>query len=108
MDQKISRREVLTNVATLGAFAAFGASAACSKSPAALNCTDVTGLSPADVTVRTSLAYSDVSMEAGKSCTSCQQFVPPPAGVTACGTCKVVKGPINPKGYCKSFVAKPA
>jgi hypothetical protein len=105
MDQKISRREVLSNVAALGAVAAFGATA-CSKSPAALNCTDVTGLSPADVTVRTSLGYSDVSMEAGKSCTGCQQFVP--AAPNACGTCKVVKGPINPKGYCKSFVAKPA
>lgn len=107
MSEKITRREVLTNAAAVGAFAVFGG-AACSKAPAALNCTDVTGLSPADVTVRTSLAYSDVSMEAGKSCTGCQQFNPPPAGANVCGTCKVVKGPINPKGYCKSFVAKPA
>lgn len=107
MDTKISRRDVLTNAAALGAFAAFGASAACSKSPAALNCTDISGLSPADVTVRTSLAYMDVSTEVGKSCTNCQQFNPPPAGANVCGSCKVVKGPINPKGYCKSFVAKP-
>ena len=46
-------------------------------------------------------------MEAGKTCTNCQQFVPAPAA-NACGTCKILKGPINPKGYCKSYVAKPA
>jgi hypothetical protein len=48
----------------------------------------------------------DVSLEASKLCSSCQQFVPSAAANT-CGTCKILKGPINPKGYCKSFVAKP-
>ena len=104
MDDKMSRRDLLQNAAALGSLAVFGA-AACSKTPAALNCTDTTGLAPADVTVRTSLAYTDVSTEPGKSCTTCQQFVP--TTPTTCGTCKVLKGPINPKGYCKSFVAKP-
>lgn len=106
MDDKLSRRAVLQKSAALGALAVFGPSA-CSKQPASLACTDTTGLSPTDLTVRTSLAYVDDSVEPGKSCNGCQQFIPDPAG-NACGTCKVVKGPINPKGYCKSFVAKPA
>lgn len=106
MNDKLSRRAVLQKSAALGAFAVFGAGA-CNKQPAALACTDTTGLSPPDLSVRTSLAYVDNSVEPGKSCTSCQQFIPNPAG-NACGTCKVVKGPINPKGYCKSYVAKPA
>jgi hypothetical protein len=105
MDEKLSRRDLLHTSAALGAFAVFG-SAACSKSPASLVCTDTSGLAPADLTVRTSLAYTDVSLEPGKMCSGCQQFVPS-AAPSACGTCKVVKGPINPKGYCKSFVAKP-
>ena len=62
-------------------------------------------LSAADAQVRVSLQYVDNSVEAGKMCSLCQQFIP--AAPDACGTCKVVKGPINPKGYCKSFAAKP-
>lgn len=109
MDEKlISRRDLLQkSAAVAGALAVFGSAAACSKQPAALVCTDTSGLAPADVTVRTTLGYTDVSVEAGKMCTNCQQFVPPAAANT-CGTCKILKGPINPKGYCKSFVAKPA
>ncbi len=105
MDDKLSRRDVLQRSAALGALAVFGA-AACNKAPAALSCTDTAGLSPTDMQVRTSLAYVDRSTEPGKMCSNCQQFIP--AAPNACGTCKVVKGPINPAGYCKSYVAKPA
>jgi hypothetical protein len=62
-------------------------------------------LPASDAQMRTTLSYLDVSIETGKSCVGCQQFVPGPAG--ACGTCKVLKGSINPAGYCKSFLAKP-
>jgi CheY-like chemotaxis protein len=58
------------------------------------------------VASRPALLYVDNSTEPGKSCSRCQQFLPAAPG--ACGACKVVKGPINPDGYCKSFVAKPA
>jgi hypothetical protein len=106
MAEKMSRRVVLQQSAALGAFVAFGGAAACNK-PAALTCTDTSTLAPADVQVRTALAYVDTSVEAGKTCSGCQQFIPAPAA-GSCGTCKVVKGPINPGGNCKSFVAKPA
>lgn len=105
MDDKLSRRDLMQQSAALGAFVIFGASA-CSK-PAKLVCTDVSSLAPADATVRTALAYVDVSTEPGKTCNNCQQFVPAPQP-GSCGTCKVVKGPINPSGNCKSFVAKPS
>ncbi len=103
MDDKLSRRDVIQKSAALGAFAVFGAGA-CSK-PAAMVCTDTSSLAPADVQVRTALAYVDISTEPGKVCNGCQQFIPAPKPGT-CGTCKVVKGPINPNGNCKSFVAK--
>jgi hypothetical protein len=105
MDEKLSRRHLLQQSAALGALAVFG-TVACGKKQAALVCTDTTGLSAADISVRTALAYTDVSIEAGKTCSGCQQFVP--TAPNACGTCKVVKGPINPIGDCKSFLAKPA
>ncbi|HLK36460.1 MAG TPA: high-potential iron-sulfur protein [Polyangiaceae bacterium] len=106
MDSKISRRDVLGRGAALGILTVIGSTAACSKEQKALKCTDTTALSTADLQARTALQYMDTSVEPGKNCTGCQQFIP--AAPDACGTCKVVKGPINPKGYCKSFVAKPA
>jgi hypothetical protein len=92
MDEKLSRRDVLKRSAALGVLAAVGG-VACSKPSA-------------DAQTRVTLAYVDVSLEPGKTCSGCQQFIP--AAPDACGSCKVVKGPINPRGNCKSFVAKPA
>jgi len=103
MDEKLSRRDVLQQSAAFGALVVLGAGA-CNK-PAALVCTDTAGLSATDVQVRTSLGYVDSSVEQGKLCSGCQQFLPPD-GAGKCGGCKVIKGPINPNGYCKSFVAK--
>lgn len=105
MDEKLSRREVLQRSAAFGVLAVVGAG--CGKEqPKALSCTDTMSLSSADAQVRVSLAYVDNSVEPGKTCSNCQQFIP--AAPDACGTCKIVKGPINPKGYCKSYVAKTA
>jgi|HubBroStandDraft_6_1064221.scaffolds.fasta_scaffold2502271_1 hypothetical protein len=105
MEDKMSRRDLLQKSAALSALAVFGVAACGKKQPTALVCTDTTGLSPADLSVRTALAYVDVSTTPGKTCTTCQQFVPN-AAPSACGTCKVLKGPINPTGNCKSYLAK--
>ena len=106
MDEKLSRRDVLQKSAAFGVLAVVGAGACGKSQPKALSCSDTTALSSADAQVRTSLMYVDNSVEPGKSCANCQQFLP--TGPNVCGGCKVLKGPINPAGYCKSFVAKPA
>jgi hypothetical protein len=105
MKDTLSRRELLNNAATLSALAVFGATACGKSTPAALSCTDTSALTPSERSVRMTLGYADVSTEAGKSCLTCQQYIAAPAA-GACGTCKVLKGPINPAGYCKSFAAK--
>jgi hypothetical protein len=106
MNNKLSRRDLLHRSVVFGALAAFG-SAACGKEKrTALSCNDTSALSSTDAQLRTTLAYVDTSTEPGKACAQCQQYVPAPSA-DVCGTCKIVKGPINPKGYCKSFVAKP-
>jgi hypothetical protein len=105
MADQLSRRDLLHRSAALGALVAFGP-AACNK-PAALNCADTTGLSTEDLLVRTALAYADSSTDPTKLCIKCQQFLPAPAA-GSCGTCKVIKGPINPGGSCKSYVARQA
>lgn len=41
----------------------------------------------------------------GQDCDQCVHFVPG-ANADAQGTCKVVEGPISPKGWCVAFVKK--
>jgi hypothetical protein len=103
MDEKISRRDALQRSAAFGLLATLGAGA-CTRPEPKLACIDTTSLSASDVQVRVALGYVDQSMEPGKACAGCQQFLP--AATDACGSCKVLRGPINPSGYCKSFVAK--
>ena len=62
------------------------------------SCMDTSGLAEADVTMRTTLQYTDVSPEADKNCLNCALYVAPE--VSGCGTCQTVKGPIHPLGYC--------
>jgi hypothetical protein len=106
MRDLLFRRDLLMKSAAFGVMGAFGA-AGCGKEKHALSCNDTTGLSPADVQLRTTLAYADISTDPTKSCARCLQFVPGPSP-DACGACKILKGPVNPQGNCKSFVLKPA
>ena len=102
---KLDRREALRHLAVFSAAAVVpGFLFGCSKKP---SCEDVTGLGPADVAIRTqTAAYVEAAADASKKCSLCAQYVP--AAPNACGSCKVVKGPINPEGGCKLFVPKPA
>jgi hypothetical protein len=101
----MSRRDLLHRSAA-GALAALGAAACGKTKAAALSCNDTTGLQPQDLTVRNLMKYVDVSPDPTKVCTKCQQFVAPPSpGV--CGTCKVLRGTVNPIGSCISFILKP-
>jgi hypothetical protein len=104
----ISRRELLRDSVALGALgvAATAFALGCDKKPKELHCIDESALAPDEVTARHTLEYADKSPDPQKFCENCQQFTPPPPG-KGCGGCKVVKGPINPKGHCKSWVAKP-
>jgi hypothetical protein len=99
----VSRREALRSALLFGAAAmAPAVLAGCGKKE--LTCTDTSGLSQSDLQMRTALQYVDKSPEAGKECDNCAQFEP--AGADKCGACKIVKGPISPKGYCKSWSQK--
>ena len=42
----------------------------------------------------------------GQQCDQCLHWIPGP-NAAAQGTCKVVEGPIAPKGWCAAFVKKP-
>jgi hypothetical protein len=104
MAEPLSRREILRHGAIFGALIL--TEEACGKTPSPLSCTDTSRLSSAELTLRTTLGYSEQSTEVARQCRACLQFVAAPTE-GQCGTCKIVKGPINPSGNCKSFVARP-
>ena len=65
-------------------------------------------------TAQSSLAQTKASKKAmqyqdapknGQECDTCMQWIPG-AGAGAPGGCKVVEGPISPKGWCVAYVKK--
>src|SRR5262245_37971395 len=100
---EVTRRRLLvlagSTIALLGASAA-----SCKKGPG--SCDDVSSLSADEANTRKVAGYVDQATDEAKTCEKCQQFVAPPSS-DQCGTCKVLKGPIHPKGFCNLFVAKP-
>jgi hypothetical protein len=104
--EKKTRREVLASSVALGCGLATTAFlAACGKEKAKeLSCNDTIGMPPADLATRENNAYVDHAPDPAKQCSGCQLYQAKAEG--QCGGCTVVKGPINPKGYCKLFTAK--
>lgn len=110
MDSRISRRDLLARAAA--AAAAF--LAACGPDPtpalrakakalgASLDCSDVSQLGKADASTRVSNEYRQHSSREDQFCLNCLNFVPA-AAESDCATCKTVKGPINPDGWCKQW-----
>ncbi len=104
MSEPIVRREALRRL--FGMSAALAAPLAvlgCEKKET-LSCTDTAGLTAEEIAVRTNTKYVDVSMFPDKKCDGCTHYVA--GAANACGSCKVVKGPIHPSGYCTLFAAK--
>ncbi|MGB8329255.1 MAG: high-potential iron-sulfur protein [Polyangiales bacterium] len=100
----LSRRELLGHTVCL---AAIGSAPillnACTKPE--FHCEDLTGLSEADMELRSALEYRDVSPHGEeKSCSSCAFYKA--RKENECGQCTLVKGPIHPGGYCNSWAAK--
>jgi len=99
----LTRRNVLVRAVSLPLVLAVPpALAACARGP---SCNDTSSLSADDAKIRTeAAAYVEQSTDPTKHCSACLQFN---AGAKdACGSCKVVKGPINPNGSCKLFQPK--
>nr|MEE4266409.1 hypothetical protein [Candidatus Krumholzibacteria bacterium] len=87
--------------------AATKAAASKSASPAASAdpCSDLTGLTQDEKNMRTTLQYQATAADPAKPCHTCN-FWHPPAEGTTCGTCTLMKGPIDPNGGCISWVVK--
>lgn len=70
-------------------------------------CMDVSGLTDAELTMRNeTLQYVAMSPEPDKRCDNCKFWTPPNTADAVCGTCTLIKGPINPKGHCTSWFTR--
>src|SRR6185295_7303113 len=72
------------------------------RAGAGLDCSDVSSLQPAEARTRDDNQYRQHSERGDQFCLGCLNFVPAPVE-TECGTCKTVRGPINPYGWCKQW-----
>lgn len=102
MNTRLGRREVLRLAVIGSAGAAF---AACGGGAPALDCDDVSNLSATDASFRTGQGYVETSTRPGRTCDTCNFYTAVP---NACGTCTLIRGPINPAGYCNLWVQRPA
>ena len=86
------------------ALLALVATGAC-KTAEPASCTNTSGLAPGDVQARAALGYADLGPDSQRHCFSCSQYVEPESA-GSCGGCKVLKGPIHPRGTCNAFTPK--
>ncbi len=123
-NQELNRRAFLKNVTLLGSVVAGGsllsacgggddAPAPMADAPAeapmaaeAAGCSDLSGLTDQEKSMRTTLQYVEVSEVEGKNCTNCSFYTQEEGA--ACGGCTLIKGPIAPNGYCVSWAPKQA
>ena len=86
MHWRLTRRNVVAGAAALAGLSLLPRAALAAKAP------------------KDALKYQDHPHEA-QDCAGCIQFIPGKSA-TAMGECKVVDGPISPKGWCLAFVKK--
>jgi len=72
------------------------------KLGAGLDCSDVSNLQPAEARTREENTYRQHTERDDQFCLGCLNYQPH-RDETACGTCKTVRGPINPDGWCKQW-----
>lgn len=70
-------------------------------------CSDLSGLTDQEKQGRDALGYIAKSETEGQVCTNCN-FWQEPTGDSPCGGCQLMKGPIHPDGWCKSWFEKKA
>jgi hypothetical protein len=70
---------------------------------ASADCTDPDDLSGADVALRKSVEYTDLSTDDKKTCRGCAFFK---ANAGGCGTCQILSGLVSAAGHCTSWRAR--
>jgi len=100
-ENRLSRRSFL-GMTLLGCLSLGGVSFLASCQNKTDPCADVSGLTEQERQTRVSNGYVGKSTVEGKLCSNCSLFI---TG-KPCGTCSLVKGPINVDGYCTAWIAR--
>jgi hypothetical protein len=125
-DEKVSRKDFLKQLGMFGAVSVGASSilSACGggggdqeqsgnggggmqeKAATEDPCTDVSGLTDQEKQTRKQFQYVGESPNPEKLCSNCALYTKP-EGDNPCGGCTLVKGPINPDGYCTAWAPMP-
>lgn len=62
-------------------------------------------LSGDDIAIRNGLNYVDDSPKPSQNCANCKLYTLP-IDNQPCGGCKILPGPVHPKGYCTAWIAR--
>lgn len=65
-------------------------------------CSDISGLTEQEKQTRVANSYVGKSTTEDKECDDCRFY----SKGEPCGTCELVKGPINPGGYCTAWASR--
>jgi hypothetical protein len=68
-------------------------------------CPNQESMSEQERAIRHSLKYVDKTPIAGRTCDNCKLYILP-SSTSHCGGCKVVPGPIHPRGYCTAWIPR--
>ncbi|MEO8416490.1 MAG: hypothetical protein ABI472_22695 [Ginsengibacter sp.] len=68
-------------------------------------CSDLSGVSSAELEKRQKFGYVKKSADAERFCGNCSLHLPP-FSEKDCGGCLLFKGPVSSTGYCIQYVAK--
>jgi len=119
--EKICSRRMLLTSSAKGAAALFLVStlgttllSACKKNsnkapdknkedPPALACEGEDKLNDQEKAIRASLKYVDQSPLPDRRCDNCKLYTLP-VGKALCGGCKILPGPVHPKGHCTAWI----
>jgi hypothetical protein len=99
----LSRREWLANTLQLSLTGTLYLMASGCQRRDMLVCSDSTRLTDAENSLRASLHYTEESPQSDKVCALCAFFER--ATGQGCGNCKLLRGPVNPRGHCDSWSA---
>ena len=105
-DNQLSRKAFITKVSMLGLAGAGVFLKACGggdDAPAADPCGDLSGLSQSDIQLRETLQYVAETPNPEQRCDNCEFWVDEQHG-PQCGGCTLFAGPVNPAGWCASWV----
>lgn len=103
-DERLTRRELVRRTVFLSVVASVPAGLLSACGGGELECTDESALSSSERDARRAARYEDRSRDADRTCSQCSLYQA--ASAETCGSCTVVRGPINPHGSCSLFVAR--